>query len=734
MNQTLLRDRWGAFLPAFYQEPNRLALGRRADLDEILEVAGASIDADPPRPVLVPLLVGPSSEYVAIGFSNEQASELRSLITANIGPSWSNFDGRPLSLTGPFDKFSALAVELAGGDAGWVFRFSPLADSKPEVRAAVARLMRTIREVPPRDASLAAPLGRLLGDFDAACARGWRFAAEALLERLSADHRVSAMNRLFLRVQFLSAFEDWDGLKSLADEHRLVDVARPSMVSDALARLALHELALAAPDDVALQTVEYFGPLIGATSAIRSVEGAAYYLVWCILRGEPRSSVKERVASAGWDLQEYADLPVLSGNSLPDVHIAPTPPTFEEAQRAHDECRWDSAAEILLALPVDVKYLPLVVDAAHAADTTLARDLLGRYLPLLRQVVDEKLDGNRSRKVTLPEISAPFKVDALRLWNADLPLNERTAIRRRLAEIGAAEAVADRFLEDVADGIRQRMAWPVTEVAVDEGIDSSLELATMLRASGETPTGLVPFGVAVLEMWAHANTAVDRRRLEHIADLLVDVLTWGVTPDDFKELIEILRAGWTPFITDIDTAMGVELIESLLSFCPGSSDLVLPFAQAILVRIGHHNARRVGLEVFDVARLLSGELGIASGDEGLPDESPQEATDTSPLRGRVLVYSLMRDVADRAKELLSQRHPHVTFEVNDDRVSTKRLRAAVRGADVVVIVDRAAKHAATRGIIEALNGRSPVYSLGRGAASIMRAVEAQLALLAASAA
>lgn len=734
MNQTTPRDRWGAFLADFYQAPNRLALGKRADLDEILEVASASIHADPPRPVIVPLLVGPSSEYLAIGFSNEQASELRSLITANLGPSWSDFDGRPMSLTGPFDQFSVLAVLLGGGDAGWVFRFSPLADSKDEVRAAVARLMRTIREVPPRDAALAAPLGRLLGDFDAACARERRYAAESLLERLSADHRVAAMNRLFLRVQYLSAFEEWDNLKRLVDETPLVDVVRPSMVSDALARLALHELEMAAPDDISLQTVERFGPLIGATSAIRSVQGAAYYVMWCLLRGEPRSSVEERVASAGWGLQQYSGLPVLSNRSTPKVPTTSKPPTFEEAQRAHDECRWDSAAEILLKLPVDAKHLPLVVDLAHAADTTLARDLLVLYLPLLRGVVDNRIDEHQSRKTTPAQVSAPFKEDMLRLWNTDLPLTARTVIRRRLADIGIAEAIKDGFLEDVADGIRQRMAWPVDEVAVDEGIDSSLELATLVRASGETPAGLVPFGVAVLEMWAHAHSAADRRRLEHIADLLVDVLAWGVDPDGFRELIEILRAGWTPFVTDVDTALGVEVIESLLAFCPGSPDPVLPFAQAILVRIGPHNARRIGLEVFDVARLLSQELGIAADEGGLLDESRLKVSDRSPVVDHVLVYSLMRDVADRARGLLSQRYPRVTFEVNDDHVSTVRLQAAVRRSDVVVIVDRAAKHAATRGIMKALDGRSPVYSTGRGAASIIKAVEAHLFLLAGTAA
>lgn len=729
MSQTSPRDRWGAFLSAFYRSPNRLVLGRRADLNDIIEVAGASIEADPPRPVIVPLLVGPSSEYVAIGFSNEQASELRSLITANIGPSWSDFDGRPLSLTGPVDQFSTLAVELAGGESSWVFRFAPLADSKSEVRLAVARLMRAIREVPPRDASLAVPLGRLLGDFDAACAREWRSTAEALLERLSVDHRVSAMNRLFLRVQFLSAFEEWHDLDRLVDENRLVDVERPSMVSDALARLALHELEQAVPEDVSIETVERFGPLVGATSAIRSVQGAAYYLIWCILQGEPRTAVEERLASAGWKLGQYADLPVFAANSLADLDSAPTPPTFELARRAHTEGRWDAAVETLLALPVDADYLPLVVDLVQAADTTLSRDLLGRYLPLLRDVMDGGLNAHRSRNAMPRQVSAPFEEDVLRLWNTDLASAERTAIRRRLAEIGAAEAVADGFLEGLGEGIRQRMTWPEVDVNVDEGIDSSLELASMLRASGETPGGLVQFGVAVLEMWAHATTTADRRRLERIADLLVDVLTWGVTPDDFKEVIEILRAGWAPFVTDVDTALGVELIESLLSFSPGSPDLVLPFAQPILVRVGRHNARRIGLEVFDVARTVAGELGIAVDTEGPPDENPQDTSDDPPIRGRVLVYSLMRDVAERARELLSRRYPQVTFEVNDDRVSTKRLQAAVRGSDIVVIVDKAAKHAATRGIMDALNGRPPVYALGRGAASIIRAVEARLTLL-----
>ena len=61
-----------------------------------------------------------------------------------------------------------------------------------------------------------------------------------------------------------------------------------------------------------------------------------------------------------------------------------------------------------------------------------------------------------------------------------------------------------------------------------------------------------------------------------------------------------------------------------------------------------------------------------------------------------------------------------------DHVASDRLRSVARTADLVVVVDRAAKHAATEALRAARGSRLIRYAAGKGATSLVEAVEAGL--------
>jgi hypothetical protein len=62
-------------------------------------------------------------------------------------------------------------------------------------------------------------------------------------------------------------------------------------------------------------------------------------------------------------------------------------------------------------------------------------------------------------------------------------------------------------------------------------------------------------------------------------------------------------------------------------------------------------------------------------------------------------------------------------EVFNDKVSTDPLKSAGRTADIVVIADRAAAHAATNALVNAREGRPIDYARGKGTASLLDAVD-----------
>jgi hypothetical protein len=67
--------------------------------------------------------------------------------------------------------------------------------------------------------------------------------------------------------------------------------------------------------------------------------------------------------------------------------------------------------------------------------------------------------------------------------------------------------------------------------------------------------------------------------------------------------------------------------------------------------------------------------------------------------------------------------PGVRVKLNHDHVGTVPLAALARNADLFVIVANSAKHAATDFIREKRGGQPLIYAAGRGAASVVRAIE-----------
>ena len=79
----------------------------------------------------------------------------------------------------------------------------------------------------------------------------------------------------------------WEELDQHPALDTLLTLPRPSLASDAFARLAMSKLP-DPPDLVAFEPVAtLFNALIDSVSAIRSGAGARYYTLWALAGGEP---------------------------------------------------------------------------------------------------------------------------------------------------------------------------------------------------------------------------------------------------------------------------------------------------------------------------------------------------------------------------------------------------------------------------------------------------------------
>jgi hypothetical protein len=94
---------------------------------------------------------------------------------------------------------------------------------------------------------------------------------------------------------------------------------------------------------------------------------------------------------------------------------------------------------------------------------------------------------------------------------------------------------------------------------------------------------------------------------------------------------------------------------------------------------------------------------------------------------KVLLYSLDEGVLMRTAALLETLAPGSEVKLSHDHVGTPRLRQHSRGADLIVLATRCAKHAAT-GFIRshARSWTQVIEADGSGSASMLRAVMAGL--------
>ena len=101
------------------------------------------------------------------------------------------------------------------------------------------------------------------------------------------------------------------------------------------------------------------------------------------------------------------------------------------------------------------------------------------------------------------------------------------------------------------------------------------------------------------------------------------------------------------------------------------------------------------------------------------EQSPGRAR--PPAGSFVAIYSLMEPAAARAAAILRRWYPEVRVETLAGKVASDPLRSPARHADVLVIADRAAAHAATDAI-KAARGRRPIwYAPGKGTVSLVEA-------------
>ncbi|MBS2963829.1 hypothetical protein KGA66_12280 [Actinocrinis puniceicyclus] len=715
--------RWQTFLSRFYQYPNELSPNSETPrLNQFIDAAQRSISSDPPRPILLPARVAGATSYFGIAFDTNQSRTLRDLLRSHIGTTWTDFDGRslPATTTDPLES----AASVLAGDNHLIYRFNVAEETTTQVAHVLRALTSSLENNPPREARIAQPVGRLVGQFQDACVYGPESAARSAYALLAADHRITARNRLFLQTQLLASFQHWQELEDLPEYGNLLRLDQPSYVSDALARLAMSKLPDLPTQEEFKPIAVQFGSLIPSVAAIRSASGARYYTLWALDGGESVAALRRRLADAGWTpdpVIEHLTADRQTVDACPAT-IASPEEKREQVRRAIDSGRYDAAVDVLSTMPASTEDLPAVIESIGKTFTVKALALLERH----RDVHGEQALRSAMGSTALPRFdiaSSDIAQTLTGLFDGRLEPGERDQLAADVRERGVAAIRAEGGVDAAVTSIRNLAETRTAALALEPGLDTCIDLVRDLNASGGMSTQVRELSLCVLELWAYCDNSGDRHRAGRIVQLTSDLLENGLGRDAFDEVVEYLRAGWDSFHTDVDMPMNVEVLELLLAYMPSGASKLDAFARPLLTRIGDHNARRLPAAVLAVAIDIAPVFGTAI---QLTERVSQELATAGTRRTtslKIALYSLIESAADRAANLLRSRHPGLGVVVLTDTVATSALRNAAHSADLLVIMDKAATHSAVDTLRANRDARTIRYASGKGSTSLIEAAE-----------
>lgn len=722
---------WTDFLSGFFSSPNEhQAVGDEA-VERMIDRAQAAWMAEPASPFFLPMYTSGWTYWYAICPDQEQRLWVRDLIRAHVG-AWTAFDGRVV----PSDSVKAMDVPVRKliGSRGCSFRFVIPRDSEAvhQVEQSLERLTRMLAARPHRKVQLTPPLGTLIGDFWDACASGAQIRAGELLSLLEQDHRLSKANRLFLRLQYLAVFEQWEQLEKLDQLPDLLRLDRPVLASDALARLAMARLPENANVTDFVRATAKFGCLVPSVTAIRSPAGAQYYAYWSLGAGETGADVEARLLEAGW-LEHARSREGLASLLMVHDESAAVPATevdLEALRNAVAEKLFDAAIDMLAKIRPSTDLLPVLVDLLVETFHPQAIDLFQQWKealgePPANELLSKRLmSGAHGSDVAI----ARFNEAIGKAFSAPTAVERAQALEDLRAQ-AVSRLMRAGVLHDVMDAVRS-LSQTLDHGLLGELIDLLLDLErNLFGAAGDVP-GIQDLRLLAIEIWALGDQSGNRRRAARLVDVVERALDTGVSPTVYHELIENLRAAWSPFLTDADLSFGLETIEVLTARQPDADTALRAFATPILSRIGEHNTRRIDAAWLDTAVVLAPEFGLDL--TGVSDRDGSGAPSGEPrLRLPdgvfVAIYSLMESAARRAALITKRRHPGIRVETLSAKVATESLRFAAESADLLVIADKAAAHAATNALKTARGSKSIVYARGKGTASLVEAIESGLA-------
>lgn len=739
-----------AWLRIFFAAPNGL------DWETLRKGAAPAAIADHVRPwlqklassnrhapVLLPFVrAGEITGWYATTRTVEGGPELGAELKAWLGPAFLNtFDVVPV------ESSDVMARAIRNRSGGIVYRFAGSdTESNDRIAARLVDYSETLKLRPPMERQTVRPIGSIRADFERALLAQDELRAESMIAELRGTGRLNEENLRYLDVRLKAGLGYWP---HIARDHWLVstmsDLALPPQsladVVEALYRTYVDEVEAGGSLPQVLQAFDLhiarrYPRLFASRHGIRTSRVIKAFFLYERLQARPDTNILQDLSSLLPDSERegiWAEALIYAAEAPTETVISDT-----EAEEAFDDAQYDRAFEFFLALPLSRKSVSRLISCASFINTEDTKIRLLAAIDAAAPVIVSNLaPAVQAQLVTLRSAQSV---------SAAAPSIDQHPIAWMR---WATQVAAGRNLEAAEVDVRDAVSnWDITPFLQNETLSKSFaelignasgDAAALVRrtvpeimaaffATRSTPGPAIRPIANILFLLIAMDEVLTRTDLDLLAQLLSGLLEMGLSGPDYQSLVGDLEDVQRRVGSYAHLPWSLDICEALaIAPCPSIAARearlrffvqVLGQAQGFSHRLGQQDllpieflAKDYGIEAetIDVLRRAS-ELGAAS--SPLPH-----------LAGKTLgIYTLSESAGSRAKDALQRMFPGCKVEVNSDLVCTARLTNLAKSADMFVFAWKSSSHQAFYCVKDALAKGEPIWAIGKGTASILRAV------------
>jgi hypothetical protein len=756
------------FLKRFFASPNRLRVGSKPELAHWVD----RLARPEPLPSVLPCWRPDGAlDWYGLAIDERQLRALGESLTAFVGPSYTTFRGRIAELDAS-DPIDASVAEFTSGRA---YRFR--GEDAKGIWAALERMRRGWERMGPRERAAPTPVGRVLRDFHMAIRAGLEAEAESTLLLLRDEYHLDGLNALYLRLELLASFGQWERLLGLPELSDLLQLRRPTAVTQAILRAVYHRFLIRFEDPLDPQgAVEAFSrevapqflPLLASKAGMRSAEVAKLFMLRAVALSPPELPLRDELLSLA-ELNENDRDYLKQIAKLAEDTAAPTARgnVLACAVEAAERSDFDRAFLLAKEAPHSVSKARLLCECAFELGTLEAKGEAIAAVRALGESDRETFLGRRVNQRLLESLKAPEDETALEprdiepvpldwcSWLEHLDRHEGRKGSREIARRGASEWSIAEFL--AIDGVVSRFTEQLQGTRTQEAErvlrDSLPHLLGFFQRDLNWPNPELRDVYRSLLDILIFSTAGGLSDLTVLNDLLEALLSLGTgDATSYRGLVEYVSQLWSTYASPVtlDWALDAlelfaayprpapeslaDLFQSVVGRCQGFWRRIEPDQQELLRppnftplkgrfsaeivsqnRVKFHGLRIFGREF--------GQSAIVETASATVVETAQTPDDPfADLAGRSLaVYTLNESAARQVKQVLEARVPTARVALCHDTEGSSRLRQLARQSDLFVMAVSSATHAAT-GFITA--NRPPHLPLlrppGKGSASVLR--------------